>query len=151
MMAYDAGNRKDVRALEKESKFENQQRMEVIKGIMSVPPGRKWMYDLLFRCHVFSTSYSDLGLRMSFMEGQREVAIWVLTDIMSACPDSYVEMMREANERQSAIDSRLSRKDAYGGDKGSGPDDGSGGDDAPDIYDDGNRYDYDRAEVDSER
>ena len=138
-MPYDAGNRKDVRAAEKTAKLVEQQRREIISGIMSVAPGRSWMCDLLEHCHIFHTSYNDLPHRMAFMEGQREVGIRLLTDIMGACPDQYVLMMRERNERDSSYDARRSRKDTDGRDRESNPDDGSGRDDSADLYDaDGN-------------
>src|SRR5262245_21646192 len=131
-MPYDAGNRKDVRAMEKRAKLEETQRREVISGIMSVAPGRKWMCDLLEHCHIFSTSFSDAAIRMAFMEGQREVGILLLTDIMASCPDEYVTMMGERNARQSAIDARLSRDrpDGDGSSSGQGTDDGEGDDGA---------------------
>src|SRR5215467_1326033 len=132
-MPYDAGNRKDVRTLEKQAKLEETQRREIISGIMSVAPGRRWMCDLLEHCHIFSTSYSDVAHRMAFMEGQREVGILLLTDIMASCPDNYVLMMGERNARQSATDARLSRTDGDGSDSGSGSDDDSGGDDSADF------------------
>ena len=141
-MPYDAGNRKDVRTLEKQAKLEDQQRREIISGIMSVAPGRKWMCELLEHCHCFATSFSDVAHRMAFMEGQREVGILLLNDIMQACPNSYIQMMGERNARQSAIDARLSKRrpDGDGSDSGQGPDDGSGSDDATDFDSAGDLY-----------
>ena len=138
-MPYDASNRRDVKALERQAKLADQQRKEIVNGIMSVEAGRRWMCDLLESCHIFATSFSDVGLRMAFMEGQREVGIRLLTDIMSACPDQYVTMMRERNERQSSIDSRHQRRDpnADGRDSDADPDYRSGSDDATDLYDGG--------------
>jgi hypothetical protein len=134
LMPYDAGNRKDVRQAEKQSKLVEQQRREIVTGIMSVAPGRSWMCDLLEHCHIFHTSYNDLPHRMAFMEGQREVGIRLLSDIMGACPDHYVLMMRERNERNSSYDARRSRPDTNGGDRKSDPDDRDG-DDSTDLYD----------------
>jgi len=134
-MPYDASNRRDVKALERQAKLADQQRKEIVNGIMSVEAGRRWMCDLLESCHIFATSFSDVGLRMAFMEGQREVGIRLLTDIMSACPDQYITMMRERNGRQSANDARGSRKDTNGRDSDSVSDYDSGGDDATDFYD----------------
>jgi hypothetical protein len=37
-MPYDAGNRKDVRQAEKQAKLHEQQRKEIVTGIMSVRP-----------------------------------------------------------------------------------------------------------------
>ena len=129
---YDAGNKKDVRRLEKQAKLHDQQRKEIVVGIMSVAPGRQWVCDLLEHCHVFSTSFSDHSGRMAFMEGQREVGLRLLLDIMGACPDQYVQMMRERNDRSATDDVRNS-KDSDRRDSRQGPDD-SGGDDAADEY-----------------
>lgn len=134
-MPYDAGNRRDVRAAEKQAKLAEQQRREIVTGIMSVVPGRGWMCDLLEHCHIFHTSYNDLPHRMAFMEGQREVGIRLLSDIMSACPDHYVLMMRERNERDSAYESRRSRPDANGRDRQPDSDHESVGDNTADLYD----------------
>jgi hypothetical protein len=134
LMPYDAGNRKDVRAAEKQAKLAEQQRREIVTGIMSVAPGRSWMCDILESCHIFATSYNDIPGRMAFMEGQREVGIRLLTDIMGACPDQYVLMMRERNERNSAYDARRSRQDTNGRDRQPDPNDGDR-DDSPDLYD----------------
>jgi hypothetical protein len=134
-MAYDAGNRRDVKAAEKAAKVADQQRKEVVNGIMSVAPGRSWICDILESCHIFATSFSDRGLRMAFMEGQREVGIRLLTDIMGACPDQYITMMRERNERASAADARHSGRapDTDGRDSDADPDYDSGGDDSADL------------------
>jgi hypothetical protein len=130
-MPYDASNRRDVRAAEKQAKLVEQQRREIVTGIMSVAPGRSWICDILESCHIFATSYNDVPYRMAFMEGQREVGIRLLTDIMGACPDHYILMMRERNERNSVYDARRSRPDANGRDRRT--DDGPEGDYAADI------------------
>jgi hypothetical protein len=72
------------------------------------------------------------------MEGQREIGLRLLMDIMGACPDNYVLMMRESNERQSVHDARYSRghsQDGYGRDKVPDSDDDSDGGDSTDIDD----------------
>jgi hypothetical protein len=138
-MPYDASNRKDVRAAERQARLADQQRREIITGIMSVAPGRRWMCELLETCHIFATSFSDVALRMSFMEGQREIGLRLLMDIMGACPNSYVQMMEERNARQSAADARFVRRDSPDGDgrdKGPGADDSPGSDDSADFDDD---------------
>lgn len=134
-MPYDASNRRDVKAAEKQAKLVEQQRREIVTGIMSVVPGRSWMCDILESCHIFATSYNDIAHRMAFMEGQREVGIRLLSDIMSACPDQYVLMMRERNERNSAYDARRSRPDTDGRHSEPDPDDDTGGENTADIYD----------------
>lgn len=136
-MPYDASNRRDIREAQKQAKVADQQRKEIVNGIMSVDAGRRWMCDLLEICHIFATSFSDVDLRMAFMEGQREIGLRLLMDIMASCPDQYVQMMRERNERQSAIDARSQRRsqDTNGRDSDADADYDSGGDDSADEYD----------------
>ena|SRR5215510_4499172 len=138
-MAYDASNRRDVRTAQKLAKVAEQQRKEIMNGIMSVTPGRKWMCELLETCHIFATSFSDSQLRMAFMEGQREIGLRMLSDIMAACPDQYVEMMRERNARSSTDESRFQRRpeDTDGRDSNTNTDDESDGDDAANYDNDG--------------
>src|SRR5215510_15756302 len=139
-MAYDASNRRDVRTAQKLAKVAEQQRKEIMNGIMSVTPGRKWMCELLETCHIFATSFSDSQLRMAFMEGQREIGLRMLSDIMAACPDQYVEMMRERNARSSTDEARFSRRsaaDTDGRDSNADSDDESDGDDSADFDNDG--------------
>lgn len=118
-MTYNAGERKDVRRAEKDAALADQQRREVMVQIMSAIPGRRWMLEKLEECHVFQTSYSREPIVMAFNEGQRDIGLRLLNDIMSSCPDQYILMMRENNERRSA--SELSRsQNGNGRDQGSG-------------------------------
>jgi len=128
-MAYDAGNRRDIREAEKRAKVTEQQRREIVTGIMSLPAGRQWMCDILVEAHVFATSFADNGLRMAFLEGQRSMGLRLLMDVMGACPDQYVQMMRERNARDTADDSRSrrNRENLDGSSSGQGADDGSRG------------------------
>lgn len=128
-MNYNAGNRTDVRRLEKQAKIDEAARKQVIVGLMDSPPGRQWMHDRLSGCHLFSTSFSLTALETAFKEGERNQGLQLLTDVMSACPDQYVQMMREANVRHITADTRSERidgEDTGGDDLGSdsGPDDG---------------------------
>ena len=127
-MEYNAADRRDIRKAEKEAKLRELQRREIVTGIMSVSPGRDWMLDVLEFCHIFATSFSSESLNMAFAEGQRSVGLRLLGDIMSACPDSYVQMMRERNERDAARSNSRSSRDHSNG---------SGGDSAADQGDDG--------------
>src|SRR6266702_1556336 len=101
---YDASNRKDVRKAEKAARQQERTRQDIIKGIMSVAGGRSWMLDILESCHVFASSFSIDSSRMAFSEGERNVGLQLLNDIMAACPDQYVVMMRERNERNLAAE-----------------------------------------------
>jgi hypothetical protein len=121
-MNYNAGNRQDVRRLEKQAKIEDAARKEVVNELMSTEAGRTWMHDRLSNCHLFSTSFSLTALETAFKEGERNQGLQLLNDVMSSCPDQYVQMMREANVRHELSNTRFSRSDRTdpdGGDSGS--------------------------------
>ena len=103
---YNAANRAHIKAATKAARLADQQRREIISGIMSVASGRAWVLDLLELCHIFSTSFQSNALQMAFAEGERNVGLRLLNDVMSSCPDQYVEMMRERNARDTTADAR---------------------------------------------
>ena len=103
---YNAANRAHIKAAAKAARLVERQRQEIISGIMSVASGRAWVLDLLEVCHIFSTSFQSNALQTAFAEGERNIGLRLLNDVMSACPDQYVEMMRERNARDSTADAR---------------------------------------------
>ena len=108
MTVYNAAERQHVKAASKQAKIDASQRLEIIKGIMSLGPGRKWMHDILESCHIFASSFTTNALSTAFAEGERNIGLRLVSDIMQACPDQYVLMMREKNARDNADDNRRS-------------------------------------------
>ena len=74
------------------------------------------------------------ALQSAFAEGERNIGIQLINDIMIACPDQYIQAQRESNDR-STTDERRSSPIADRGDSGSvdadDPDDAASG-----YYDD---------------
>ena len=126
-MTYNAGERKDIRAAEKAASVTTRQRREVIGGIMSVAPGRAWVHQILTDCHIFANPFSTDPMITAFACGEMNVGQKLLVDIMAMCPDQYIQMQREANER-SAAGERGRSQNRNGGDQ-TGPVDDSGGTD----------------------
>jgi len=98
----NAANRKTIRRKEKAARLADVQRREVITQLMSSAAGRQWLWDRLSDCHMFVTTFNGDALQGAFMEGQRAIGLAMLSDIMLACPDQYIQAMREANERLTA-------------------------------------------------
>jgi hypothetical protein len=69
----------------------------VFQGIMAHAGSRAWMYDLLFQCHLFASSFTGEALSSAFKEGERNIGLILLNGIMQACPEAYVQMMGEQN------------------------------------------------------
>ena len=103
---YDASNRRHVADAAKAAKAVEQERLNIVRGIMSLKAGRAYIHDELVACHVFATSFTTDALQMAFSEGERNRGLRLLNDVTLADPEGYVDMMREANERQLAADRR---------------------------------------------
>lgn len=95
-----------VKKAKDKAKREESGRHNIIKGIMSSIHGRKWFYEVLEMCGVYTLSANPnmegdgmaMSLRTWFAEGQRNVGNKLLSDIQSCAPGEYVKMMKEARE-----------------------------------------------------
>lgn len=99
---YNAAERSHVKAAAKQAKALDRDRATVLRSIMDSASGRAWILDRLERCHCFSSSFSPDPLAMAFTEGERNIGLQDLNDLMRYTPDSYVLMMRERNERDAS-------------------------------------------------
>lgn len=96
---YDASNRKEVRKAEKAARLADVQRLEFLRSVMSTPPGRAWIYDLLTECSIFASTFRPDASYSAFLEGTRKIGLMFLADLMKACPDQYLPMVQEANAK----------------------------------------------------
>jgi hypothetical protein len=97
-MSDDVGDRDKVRDKRRDAKLHEYEEGEALAVLMSSHIGRRWMYRTLEQCHMFTTSYSSSPIRMSFLEGERNIGLRLVADIMAHCPRRYAEMMQEASE-----------------------------------------------------
>lgn len=126
----NASERKDIRRAEKLAAETERARVEFVVAAMSTLPGRTWFHSLLSVCGIFDGTFSGDALLEAFSKGQRNIGLIIYNDIVGNCPDSFVQMMKEAsiqeivNDRRDA-DELPGSEDADGGDPGSEYSDGS--------------------------
>ena len=73
---------------------------------MSTTAGRSWVYRLLEATHIYQTSRRSTPHDTYFAEGERNVGLRLLTDLMSYCPELYLQMLQDANVKEAANDRR---------------------------------------------
>lgn len=131
----NVGDRKSIRAAEKAAAIAAAERVAVTREIMSTTFGRAWMWDLLAQCHVFASTFTPSPLTTAFAEGERNIGLRLMADILMHCPDQYIQAQQEANERSSIADARAA---AIGQRSSSSVDDGrDSGSVASDAYEGG--------------
>ena len=138
-MAYDASNRKDIRNAEKDAKVDEIMRVDFLRAAMSTIQGRAFFHDFLEFCHLFADPFSGDALLEAYRKGERNVGLRTFADLLAHCPDYYIQMVKEANDRRIACDARHSRPDRSGdasaSERPGEPDSGWDFEGRPDAYD----------------
>jgi hypothetical protein len=70
--------------------------LRVLERLLGDAPGRQFIWGLLTKGHVFSQTVDFAShARMCFAEGERTVALEMLTDIVTRYPSQYMLMTKE--------------------------------------------------------
>lgn len=99
---YNAANRSDVRKAEKAARAETANRGAILMMLASSVEGRQYLWDALEHSHIFASTFTGDPLRSAFLEGERNVGLRLLSDLVQECPNHFLQMMREANERRTS-------------------------------------------------
>lgn len=69
-----------------------------IQAVMNTENGRRLVYRMLVRAGLYQTSYDPEAPEKNifFKEGQRNMGLWLLSELQDAAPDSYLLMMKES-------------------------------------------------------
>lgn len=63
---------------------------------MSDKRGRRVMFRLFDRAHLYRSSFSNDPHSTSFREGERNVGLYFLATITEACPERYITLLQES-------------------------------------------------------
>lgn len=68
-----------------------------IRDLMNTNHGRRFMYRLMIRAGIYSTSYNPEmpDSNMAFKEGQRNIGLWTMAELEEAAPESFALMIKE--------------------------------------------------------
>ena len=103
---YNAAERQHVKAAAKSAKEADGLQVDFIRASMATRQGRAWFWAELAAAQVFVSSFDSDPLRMAFLEGKRSLGLALLDKLTTHTPDDFVQMMREANARSDAVESR---------------------------------------------
>lgn len=71
--------------------------LDDLEAVLSSPAGRRFVWRLLEQSGVFRQVFSgEETHRMAFMDGNRVHGLRIFADVHEACPERYLEMVREA-------------------------------------------------------
>lgn len=73
-----------------------------LRQVLTTYVGRSVAWRLLERCGIYELSFSSDPHNTAFREGNRNVGLAFLSDIMRVAPDAYAQMQRENQARKAA-------------------------------------------------
>ena len=83
---------------------EEQERFEWLKnlrGTLKSHQGKEILYELLDRCGVFRISFGSefTAAQVAYLEGRRSIGLQLLSELLEAAPEAYMQMMLAIKER----------------------------------------------------
>jgi hypothetical protein len=69
-----------------------------LKELLALESTRDFLWRVLTRCHVYGAVYNKNFGDMAFAEGQRNIGLWLLSEICEADPGAEIQMKRKAND-----------------------------------------------------
>ena len=96
--AYNASDPVQVATRRRHAGRKKKASEDVVYTIMSTQAGRVWMKGILDLCHCFGTSFTGEPLSMAFKEGERNIGLMLISQIMKASPEEFILMLKEANK-----------------------------------------------------
>lgn len=84
-----------------ETKSKRKERMEAqevlndVIAVMNTAAGRRYVWRLLEQARVFGSSYAHQSNQTFFREGQRNMGLWIFTQVLEASPELFLLMQKE--------------------------------------------------------
>jgi len=94
----NAANKKEVEQANREEKFSHKQQMADIRLILETEQGRRFIWKYLSKCGVFRSSFTG-NSNTFFREGERNIGLQLMEEVMAADADAYIKMAKENREQ----------------------------------------------------
>jgi hypothetical protein len=94
---YDAGDRSHVSERQKRRRLLSQREDDDLVWLMNQREGRRFVWRLLQSCHLYESSFTGTSATF-FREGERNVGLAVLADIVRLCPELHARMAGESQK-----------------------------------------------------
>jgi hypothetical protein len=107
---FNAGEQHGVETRRKRVGQARRDRDAALGALLEHRAGRSLIWTLLTRCHVMHTSMVAGDAHMtSFREGERNIGLGLLADVMRVEPKAFAAMQAEATEDAAALNNRPAR------------------------------------------
>ncbi len=87
-----------IKSARRKERYGRREELEDARAILSTVEGRRFVWRYLGLCRVFESSWSP-SAAIHFNEGQRDIGLKLLSDITESNDEMFIQMMREAKQR----------------------------------------------------
>lgn len=95
-MTIDTSDAKQVAKAIKSSKQKADELTEALRLIMGSALGRKWIHELLRKCHPYENPFRTDSLQTAFSCGEMNIGQQLLVELHACSTELYLQMMKEA-------------------------------------------------------
>ncbi len=96
----DIGEEKEVKKKTKRYKLIRENELVDLNQILNTPFGKRFLWRLLERCHIFHSISHREPIDMSRVSGERDIGIWLIEEINAADKQGYIKLITDATQRE---------------------------------------------------
>ena len=89
----NAADENQIKIEREKNKFKQDTEDNDLKFLLASDQGRRFIWNMLEKCGVFKSSFTGSS-ETFFLEGQRNIGLKLMSDIMRVDPDSYLKMIK---------------------------------------------------------
>ncbi len=94
MPIKNASDEEQVKDAKKLARYERKKEINDLRELLQLASGRRFIWRYLSMCGVYRLSYA-LNAGIYFSEGQRDIGLKLLADVMESNDEALIMMMRE--------------------------------------------------------
>lgn len=91
----NAADESQIATAKRKERLRRERELEDLRSVLGSPAGRRLLWRLLGECHVFESIWRA-SAEIHFLEGKRNVGLFLLHEIHEARPEALLQMMQEA-------------------------------------------------------
>ncbi len=88
---YSASDPDQIAEREEELEVQREKELADLKDLLELPLGRRFIWRMLSKCHVFQTS---IGPNMEALEGERNIGLQLWNEVVEAYPEMIPELLK---------------------------------------------------------
>lgn len=90
----NAADEGQVQEATRDAKLRRERELNDLRSVLNTIEGRRFLWRILEFCGLYKTSFTGSS-ETFFLEGQRNVGIKLITEIIETEPEAYLLMMKE--------------------------------------------------------